>query len=132
MSEENKEKDELQVVRGTYHPLDITATNKDGSDYTFKVGDVVRIRVYEKKNLENTVLKKDVKITEETTTAQIILEKEDTLIGNPISKSVVYWYEIELNPDTKPQMIIGYEYDEEKKEDVPKIFRLLPKGCDKE
>lgn len=123
---------ELQITRGTYSPIDVTAKNEDGSDYVFKVGDIVRIRVYEKRKVENIVLTKDVEITKETTIAQIILEKEDTLIGEPISKSVEYWYDIELNPDTKPQIIIGYEYDEETKKDDPKIFRLLPKGSDKE
>lgn len=123
---------ELQITRGTYSLIDVTATNEDGSDYVFKSGDIVRIRVYKKRNCNEVVLKKDAEITKETTIAQIILEKEDTLIGEPISKSVEYWYEIELNPDTKPQMIIGYEYDEENDKEIPKIFRLLPKGCDKE
>ncbi len=131
MDETNQEIKELQITRGTYSPIDVTAKNEDGSDYIFKVGDVVRIRIYEKGNCNNVVKVKDAEITKETTTAQIILEKEDTLIGEPINKSKVYWYEIELNPDTKPQMIIGYEYDEENKKDDPKIFRLLPKGSDK-
>ena len=132
MNETNQEIKELQITRGTYSPIDVTATDDDGFDYVFKVGDIVRIRVYDKGNCNNVVLIKDAEITKETTVAQIILEKEDTLIGEPINKSKVYWYEIELNPGTRPQMIIGYEYDEENKKDDPKIFRLLPKGCDKE
>lgn len=123
---------EIKITRGDYASIDVTAQNDDGSDYVFKIGDVVRLKVFEKKKCNCVVLKKDKIISEETTMAQIILEKEDTKIGDPISKSCVYWYEIELNPDTKPQTIIGYDYNEEKDEEDPKIFRLLPEGSDEE
>lgn len=92
----------------------------------FNVGDVVRFKVFEKKNCENVVLVKDVKVTQEET-AHILfeLDKEDTKFGDVISKPVEYWYEIELNPDTYAQTIIGYD-----EETGAKIFRLLPEGGD--
>lgn len=123
---------EIKITRGDYAAIDITSQNDVGSDYVFKVGDIVRISVFEKGKCNNVVLKKDVEVTNETKTVPMILEKEDTTIGEPISKSKVYWYEIELNPDTKPQTIIGTDYDEEEEKDVPKIFRLLPESSDEE
>ena len=82
---------------------------------------------------ENTqpseVLQKDFTIEEDSTVAEIILNAEDTKIGNIINKYVDYWYEIELNPDTAPQTLVGYEVSE-KGEIKEKIFRLLPEGAD--
>lgn len=90
----------------------------------FQAGDVVRFKAFEKKACENVVLQKDFEITEESTTVEIYLDKEDTKIGDVISKPVDYWYEIELNPDTVPHTIIGYD------EDGPKILKLMPEGKD--
>jgi hypothetical protein len=87
--------------------------------------------VFEKKKCNNVVLVKDVEVLEVGTTVDINLNSEDTKIGEVISKDVDYWYEVELNPDTKPQTIIGYEYDKETKKALEKIFKLLPEGADK-
>jgi hypothetical protein len=51
-----------------------------------------------------------------------MLSKEDTKIGKKVNKPVDYWYEVELNPDTYPQTIVGYD------EDGAKIFKLYPEG----
>ena len=69
--------------------------------------------------------KKVTEVTEETTTVNISLESDDTKIGNLVNKPTKYWYEIELNPDTTPQTIVGYDLDGEK------IFMLYPEGDDK-
>ncbi len=98
--------------------------NEDGEPYSFKAGDVVRIKVFGKKDAENVVLQKDFPVTEDTTEVEIFLEKEDTKIGDVISKHKDYWYEIVLNDDTNPQTIIGYD------DDGAKIFRLFPEGDD--
>ena len=45
-------------------------------------------------------------------------------IGEVINKPTNYWYEIELNPNTQPQTIIGYD------EDGEKLFVLYPEGSD--
>ena len=92
------------------------------TEYTFKEGDVVRFKVFEKKDCADVVLKKDITVTEETSRVQIELDSDDTKIGNVISKPVVYWYEVELNPDTYPQTIIGYD------ENGAKLFTLYPEG----
>ena len=96
-----------------------------GEPYMFQPGDVIRIKVCEKKACENVVLQKDFVVEEETEAAHIYLTKEDTKIGDIISKPVVYWYEVELNPDTNPQTIVGYD------DDGAKILRLFPEGKDK-
>jgi lysophospholipase L1-like esterase len=97
----------------------------DGADnHTFKAGDVVRFKVFGKKDAENVILQKDFPVTEECEEVEIFLEKEDTKIGDVISKPRDYWYEVELNPSDNPQTIIGYD------EDGAKVFRLFPEGDD--
>lgn len=121
----------IKITRGNFGIINVKAKNENNTDYVFQPDDVVRLRVYEKGNVGNVVLTKDTEINETKTEIDIVLEKEDTLIGEPISKSVVYWYDITLNPETKPQTIIGYDYDEELNEESPKIFRLLPGSNEK-
>lgn len=111
----------IYVTRGDMVFLKITA-DKDGKPYTFQSGDVLRIKVFEKKNCEKVVLQKDLTVTTETQSAEMFLDGNDTKIGGVISKPVDYWYEVELNPCSVPQTIIGYD------EDGAKIFRLFPEG----
>jgi hypothetical protein len=68
------------------------------------------------------VLVVDTEVTEEAELVEIELTSEDTRIGEVISKPVDYWYEVELNPDTKPQTIIGYD------KDGAKVFKLYPES----
>ena len=75
---------------------------------------------------ESLEIQKDIKVTEETKHIDIELTKENTKIGEVINKPIEYWYEIELNPDTKPQTVIGYD------ETGEKIFVLYPEGNDKQ
>lgn len=111
----------IYVTRGDMAAFTVGADN-NGEAYTFQPGDLVRLKVFEKKNCENVVLCKDFTVKEATQAAQIALTGEDTRIGEVISKPTDYWYEVELNPLTAPQTIIGYD------EDGPKIFRLYPEG----
>lgn len=97
----------------------------DGEPHKFQAGDVLRIKVYGKKDARNVVLQKDFPVLEITEKVQVYLTGEDTKIGEVISKPQDYWYEVELNPDTAPQTIIGYD------EDGAKVFRLFPEGDDK-
>ena len=123
----NKEDLSISLTRGDIAAIEVSANNKVGetvTPYIFKVGDVVRIQVTEKGNVGKVVIRKDVVVDAETETVDILLETEDTAIGELINKPVNYWYEIELNPDTDPQTIIGYDNN------GPKIFRLFPEGDD--
>lgn len=98
------------------------ATEVDGEPYIFQKGEVVRLKIFERKNCDNVVLQKDFEILEPTEIVKIILEENETRIGKTISKPVDYWYEVELNPFTRPQTIIGYD------DEGSKIFRLFPEG----
>lgn len=93
-------------------------------NYAFQGGEVLRLKVFRKKACEDVVLQKDFAIAEATETVSLELTEKDTRIGGIISKPVDYWYEIELNPFTEPQTIVGYD------EDGAKIFRLYPEGRD--
>lgn len=93
--------------------------------HAFKKDDVIRFRVFKADDVESVEIQKDVIIETETTHVDIELTKDLTKIGGYIDEPVDYWYEIEVNPDTKPQTVVGYD-------DVSaKIFRLYPEGGDK-
>lgn len=111
----------IHITRGDVAFFSVAADD-NGEAYKFKPGDVLRITVYGKKDAENVVLQKDFAIFTETESVDIYLSEVDTKFGDVISKPTDYWYEIELNPDTAPQTIIGYD------EDGAKIFRLFPEG----
>lgn len=96
----------------------------DGTPYMFSPSEVVRIKIYGRKDAESVLLQKDFPVTKSTESVGIYLTSEDTKIGEVISKPKDYWYEVELNSNDQPQTIIGYD------EDGPKIFRLFPEGAD--
>ena len=112
----------IYITRGDIAALEISANLSAEESYTFKVGDVVRLKVFEKKRHDSIVLTKDTIVESETKLVTINLYSSDTRIGGVINKPVDYWYEVEINPDTAPQTIIGYD------QDGPKIFRLFPEG----
>lgn len=114
----------IYVTRGDAGVITVSASFDDGN-YVFKPEDVVRMRIFAKKNCENVV--RDFyadALTGNSSTVTIRLL--DTKIGEVISKPTDYWYEVELNPDTNPQTIIGYD------EDGAKVFKLFPEGGDTE
>ena len=99
----------IHVTRGDIATIGIKAKNVDGTDYTFKKDDVVRLNVFKRKDCSCVVLHKDVKASEETLELEISLTSENTKIEELINKPLKYWYEVVLNPDTNPQTIIGYD-----------------------
>lgn len=111
----------INITRGDAVLFSVGATMGE-SDYEFQPDDVVRFKVFAKKNCNDVVLQKDVTVTETTNAVRISLDSEDTRIGEIISKPVDYWYEVELNPDTCPQTIVGYD------ENGAKVFKLYPEG----
>ena len=119
-------KENIEHTRGDVLPLNISTTNDDGTDYIFKVGDVVRFTIYKTGDCSCVELQKDVVVEEETTEVLIDLTKEDTKLGELINEPVVYNYEVELNPDTRPQTIIGYTV-----KNGAKLFTLTPEADDK-
>ena len=113
----------IHATRGDIVFFSVSAED-DGKPYKFQAGDVVRFKVYGKKDAENVVLQKDFPVLEVTENVEIFLTEEDTKIGEVISKPKDYWYEVELNPGVNPQTIIGYD------EDGAKVFKLFPEGDD--
>lgn len=111
----------IHITRGDTAAFSVGA--KAGEvDYELKVGDIVRFKVFAKKNCDNVVLQKDVEVAETTNTVRVVLDGEDTTIGEVISKPTDYWYEVELNPETAPQTIIGYD------DNGAKVLKLYPEG----
>lgn len=110
------------LTRGDIANIVVSASDSEDEPYIFKKGDVVRLRVFEKSACNCVVISKSVEVTEEKTDVLIPLSSNETKVGKVINKPQDYWYEVELNPDTNPQTIIGYD------EEGAKIFRLFPEG----
>lgn len=114
----------IHLTRGDVANINVGASLESGNKHVFSAKDIIRFRVMQKLHCETIILQKDTVVESSTPTVTISLTKEDTKIGEVINKPIDYWYEIELNPDTNPQTIIGYD-------DVgPKVFRLYPEGSD--
>ncbi len=116
----------IYCTRGDVGAFAVSAADDNGNAYRFAVGETVRFKVFAKKDCENVKLIKDFLVAEETESVNIALNENDTKIGDVISKPIDYWYEVELNPDTAPQTIIGYD------DEGAKIFRLYPEGAERE
>lgn len=102
-----------------------SAEKKQGdAKYKFQPGDIVRMKIFCKKNCGKVMLVKDFLVEEETTSVNIFLGKGETKFGEIISKPVDYWYELELNPDTFPDTFVGYD------ENGAKLFKLFPEAKD--
>lgn len=119
----------IYLTRGDIASIRVSAKKDDGENYVFQIGDVVRFKVFKKRGCNCVVLQKDTTVTEETEEVVIELFSKDTKIGDIINRDTDYWYEIELNPDTNPQTIVGYDVDEYGRP-IEKIFKLLPEGDD--
>ena len=111
----------IYVTRGDVVFFTVTA-EENGNPYKFREGDIIRIKITDKKDAESVLFQKTFILEEDTEKVQMHLNGDETRFGDVISKPTDYWYEIELNPFTKPQTIIGYD------EDGAKIFRLFPEG----
>lgn len=111
----------IYLTRGDAAVFSVGA-NIGGEAYTFKVGDVIRFKVFEKKNCEEVVLKKDTTVVAEANLIEIALDSDETKFGDVISKPTDYWYEVELNPEDYAQTIIGYD------ENGAKVLKLYPEG----
>lgn len=95
----------IHISRGDAATLNVTANN---GEYQFKVGDVIRLRIYEKKKYDEPVIEISKTVQQASTSVELDLTKQDTSIGEDINKPKTYWYEISLNETTT---IIGYDED---------------------
>ena len=117
----NQEDLTIECTRGDAAVFSVAAKSA-GADYLFQPEDKVRFSVFEKKDCSRVVLQKDVTVMEETGLVEIRLTGEEMRIGPVISKPVEYWYEVELNPETYPQTIIGYD------DNGAKVLKLYPES----
>lgn len=118
------DKDTIKITKGDYGLIGITAKSEDGTDYTFHIGDQVRLAIYEKKNYDNLILEKIIDVDEEAQEVEIELTPTETKIGETINKPIEYWYEISLNPNGNTQTIVGYD------DSGAKVFKLYPEGVE--
>lgn len=118
----------IETNRGDMLVLNITSVDEiTKQPYIFKVNDVIRFKIMTKKQCDEVVLQKDVKVTEECESVPMLISSEEMKIGEIINKPVDYWYEVELNPDTPFTVtILGYT-----KKTGPRILSLTPEGGDK-
>ena len=109
----------IHVTRGNRATIRLKAKN----DETFKVDDVIKFSIVERKDYDNVIFQKRFVCSQESSTFDITLTSEDLKIGDIISKPVKYWYEIEYNGVVTP---IGYD-------DIgAKLFVLYPEAPEKE
>ena len=91
-------------------------------DYTFKVGDTLKFKVYAKSGLsEPPILEVETKVNTESPKVTIIIPKEKMSLFPTLNKEADYWYEIELNGVKTPE---GYDGKGER------TFRVFPKGVE--
>ena len=115
----------IYATRGDIVCLNVSAADDvSGNPYEFQTGDIVRIKIFAKKDAETIYVQKDFPVVAKTDVVPIMLTEADTKFGDVISKPTDYWYEIELNPYSNPQTIVGYD------DDGAKIFKLYPEGKD--
>ena len=118
------DKGNIEITRGDYLPITLKTRDRFGNPYTFQVGDIVRISITKKSDCDEVMLRKDFEVTEPSEEFSIELLSEETRIGEVISKPAIYWYDVELNPDSpEAQTIIGYTV-----EGGPKTITLTPES----
>ncbi len=111
----------IELTRGDIASFKVEAI-ENNKPYEFQAGEIVRFKVYEKNDCKCVKLLKDVTVEKKTTSVDINLESKDTKgICNYINSPKEYWFEVELNPETAPQTIVGYDKE-------PAVFKLLPEG----
>lgn len=116
----------IHINRGNICRFDFEISKPDGSVYEFKPGDIIRFVVCSRNKPDDIKIQKNFIINEQQNNCLIELESSDTKIDGVINKPLDYWYEIILNPDTKPQTVLGYD------KDGPKIFKLYPETSSEE
>lgn len=114
----------IHITRGDIANIKVSCVNDDGSDYDFHKGDIVRFRVFNKRKYDDVLICKDVLVEDTTSSVTIFLESDDTKLGDVTNKIIDYGYEVELNPDTCPQTIIGHD------KLGMKVFTVYPEGGD--
>jgi len=115
---------QIQINRGDATTLNVTAKDKNKNPYTFKVGEIVGLKITSKKDEEDIIFHKTVEVEEETNVVSIPITTAEMKIGEIINKPATYWYEVYIDSSGEVQTIIGYD------EDGAKEFVLNPEAGD--
>lgn len=118
----DKDTKTIHINRGDIGTIKVYAIDDNDKEYKFQPKDIIRLTIVEKNNYSNDKLTKDYEIDTESEYAELALFGEDTRFDEPENKPIVYWYTIELNPDTLQQTLIGHD------EKGPKQFIIYPEG----
>lgn len=109
----------IKIHRGDEGTIIYDIFISDTQHYIFQIGDKVKFRVFEKKGYDKRpILEKEILIDEEKQEVEIVLNREDTTIGESDNKPKICWYEISLNDI---QTTNGYSSN-----DGPAEFIILP------
>jgi len=105
----DSDKRTLYIHRGDAGTL-IYCVRMADSKYIFKVGDILRFSIFDKKSdYQNPLKEIKVEVLEESDIVKIPISAEDTNIGEPSNKMQKYAYEISLNGVNTTS---GYNEDE--------------------
>ena len=111
----------IHCTRGDRGVIRLTVPLSTGELYPFQIGDIIAFTVKPTFDIETPVLRKEYTIDTQSTSVELVLERNDTTIGQLISEPVEYQYDICLNKD---ETLIGYD------EKGSKAFILYPEGGD--
>ena len=128
----------IKINRGDYLPIRLRAKEPERDEngeiiydehgnpifvtYIFKVGDNIQFGIYNKNHMsKDALLLKNIVVTEESETVEIILTDEEMKIGKLINRPKEYWYEVTMNGG---QTLIGYD------DKGAKILMLYPEGSE--
>ncbi len=115
----------IHLTRGDVCFFGVSANDAvTGETLVFQPGDIVRFKVFGKKNCKNVVLEKDFLVETPSEEVWIYLDENDTTIGDIINKPTTYWYEVSLNPDIREETFIGISKDGEA------LLILYPEGAE--
>lgn len=98
----NSEDKSLSINRGDRGTIRLKL--KDNK--IFNVGDKIKFSIVNRRDYNDVVFQKEYTVTTQSNTFDLLLTKDDTTIGDVISKSITYNYEIEYNGD---QTLLGYD-----------------------
>ena len=96
-------------------------TKNSGVEESFYKGDKVIFTVKNNFSGNEVLLRKVVEVENDCDSVELLLNKDDTTIGDLIASPIKYQYDISINGDIT---ILGYD------DDGPKIFQLYPEGSD--
>lgn len=120
---DNNDKTTIKCTRGDKGSITIRKKTKEGTIEQFYKDDVVIFSIKNNFGENAPILRKKIVVTENCDSVTFSFDKNDTSIGELISKPTKYQYDVAINED---MTILGYD------EEGAKIFMLFPEGSNDE